>query len=96
MACLFIDQRIGGVEVFGLAVVEDTAAEADDPAAQVDNRIDHPVAKLVIIAAPPPSDRHIGQLQLFRAKALSPQMLEKGVPRIGRISEAEPADNSIG
>ena len=48
---LFIGKGVGGVEVFRLRIIEHSAAEADHPAADINNRDHYPIAEIVIIIA---------------------------------------------
>ena len=64
-------ERLGRVEIFGLAVAEDAAAEGDDPAARVADREHQPAAEAVVavLARLLGLDQHAGLDQLVLAQA---------------------------
>ena len=75
-AALVEERRVGGIEIFGLAVAEDPAAEADHPSARVADREHQPAAETVVavLAAFFGLDEHAGfdracLRRAFRARA---------------------------
>ena len=95
---LFIDRRIGGVDVLGLAVVQHAAAEGHHVAAHVDDGHDDAAAEIVVIAGAIALDAALQQVRLklfLIGIALFAQMVAQGVPAVRRIAEPEFGDGAL-
>ncbi len=86
------DERVGGVEVFRLAVSENAAAERDYVSAQVDDRKHHAVEEAVHRAAVSSPEGDVGADGLLLREALIPEMVDEREPARRRKAEAEMAD----
>ena len=93
---LVIDGRVAGVDVFGLAVVQHPAAEAQHLAPHPQDGIDKPVPVGVVHPA------GVGVLhqqprvqQLLFGKALGREMLHQIVPALRRVADAEAEDDIL-
>ena len=73
---LFVHQRVAGVDILGLAVIQHAATKGDHIAPHVNNGGHNPVAKVVIIPFLPFSDQP-GVHQFCRLVALGAHMLDK-------------------
>ena len=96
-APLVEERRLGGVEIFRLAVPQDTPAKRDHPAAAVIDRKDHPVEEIVPRVAP--AFRQFdepGLDQLILAHAARLHRLQQTPAPVRRVAEAKPADRLVG
>ena len=94
-AALVEERRVGGVEVFGLALAEDAAAEGDDPAARVADRDHQPAAEAVVavLARLLGLDEHAGLDELVLAELFEGAL--EGVAAVGRETDAEAGDRRL-
>ncbi len=84
------DRRLRGVEVLGLSVAHDTAAEADDPVCRVHDGIHDPVPKLVVQAPLLIKGRDSGCQDVVIGKALFAQHGNAVIVGAVRIPQPEP------
>src|SRR5690606_9833661 len=89
LAPLVEDRRLRGVQVFRLAGAEDASAEADHVAARIADREHDPVAEPVVDAAALVANQEPGLEQLRDALLVPAEPLQHGIPRVGRVAQAE-------
>src|SRR6202041_3783969 len=84
-----------GVQVFGLALIDDSAAETDDASARIPNGKHQPVAEAVVeagrafAAAGIAFDDHAQLQYLAPILFLRSEAVEEGVPGVGRVPQGE-------
>ena len=88
---LFVHQRVAGVDILGLAVIQHAAAKGDHIAPHINNGGHDPVAEVVIIPFLPFSGQP-GVYQFCRLVALGTHMLEQCVPLIGGKTQTKMID----
>ena len=94
-AALVEQRRVGGIEVFGLAVAQGAAAERDDAAAGVGDREQHPVAEKIVGRAAVIGPAH--QPALGEQRFGHGVGHDRGLDRVARRreAEAEPRDRLV-
>jgi uncharacterized membrane-anchored protein len=82
------------IQVLGLALIDDAAAEAQHPAARIADRKHQAVAKAIVEAGTCPAAARIAlddQAHLQQAAPLllrGAEAIEQGVPGVGRVAQA--------
>ena len=92
---LFIYRSVGGVDILGLRVIHDSAAEGYHVAPKVDYREHHAVAEIIVIirlAVLIRAPDEVSEHHFLIGEALGAKVLRQGVPAVGRIAEAEVPD----
>src|SRR6185369_10141001 len=92
-AALVEERRVGGVQILGLALAEDPAAERDHPAAGVADGEHEAAAEAVVAVALVRFDQHAGLDELVLAE-LFERALE-GCAAVGGEAEAEALDHRL-
>ena len=80
--------RLGGIEVFGLAIAEEATAKADDPTPAVPDREEDAVAKAVVVLAVL-LDHQASLDQMPQVLFGAPQLTDEEIPPRGGVAEAE-------
>ena len=89
------NQRLRGIQVFGRRIVHHAPAEADDVAADIDDRKHEPVAEAVIHAAVFARDRKPGFQHFLAGVASGAHCIQKRRPLVGRKPEPEARDGRL-
>ncbi len=87
LASLREERRLRRIQVLRLPVAQHAAAEADDLAARIVDREHDPIAKPVVALAGLAGDDEPGSLQ--RGVVVAFERRRQGLPRVGRVADAE-------
>ena len=95
MPGFFIDERVRGVDVFRLGIIEHAAAESNHITAQVNDGDHHPVAEVVIAGSAAvfiAAARKVGVYKFRFGIALLPHVTQEPIPSVRRTAKPKMAD----